>query len=270
MTPDAALETVAPAHAWPWPRLIAHRGSGTMAPENTLEGFRVGRGYGFTGFETDAMLAADGVPVLMHDEMLGRTVRGETRRVPEVDSREIRCMDAGSWFDPAYTGVPPAGFEQALAWCMANRIWLNIEIKPAAGHEEQTGHIVAQITQRYYRERLRAGGAQPGRIVDNVPLFSSFSVKALAAAAKTAPDIPRALLVKAVPDNVFALCRELRCCSLNVKETFITPALISACHSNGLWCFAYTVNDTDRARELTAMGLDAFCTDRLDRFAPGA
>ena len=96
-------------HPWPYARVSAHRGAGTMAPENTLEGFRAGLHHGFHAFETDAMLAKDGIPVLMHDERFGRTIRG-TRSVPELTSLEIRSLDAGSWFAPQYTGVPPAGF----------------------------------------------------------------------------------------------------------------------------------------------------------------
>ena len=95
-------------HPWPYARVSAHRGAGTMAPENTLEGFRAGLHHGFHAFETDAMLAKDGVPVLMHDERFGRTIR-DTRSVPELTSLEIRSLDAGSWFAPQYTGVPPAG-----------------------------------------------------------------------------------------------------------------------------------------------------------------
>ena len=105
-------------HPWPYARVSAHRGAGTMAPENTLEGFRAGLHHGFHAFETDAMLAKDGIPVLMHDERFGRTIR-DTRSVPELTSLEIRSLDAGSWFAPQYTGVPPAGFEQAVRWCRA-------------------------------------------------------------------------------------------------------------------------------------------------------
>ena len=61
-------------HPWPYARVSAHRGAGTMAPENTLEGFRAGLHHGFHAFETDAMLAKDGIPVLMHDERFGRTI----------------------------------------------------------------------------------------------------------------------------------------------------------------------------------------------------
>ena len=151
-------------HPWPYARVSAHRGAGTMAPENTLEGFRAGLHHGFHAFETDAMLAKDGVPVLMHDERFGRTIR-DTRSVPELTSLEIRSLDAGSWFAPQYTGVPPAGFEQAVRWCRANRVWLNIEIKPAKGAELETGRVVGRLTGELYAARGRVGGATQAGVV---------------------------------------------------------------------------------------------------------
>ena len=36
---------------WPYPRWIAHRGAGKLAPENTLAAFRLGAQYGYRMFE---------------------------------------------------------------------------------------------------------------------------------------------------------------------------------------------------------------------------
>jgi glycerophosphoryl diester phosphodiesterase len=62
--------------AWPHPRLIAHRGGGALAPENTLAGLRTAASLGYRGVEFDVMLSADGTPVLIHDETLERTTDG--------------------------------------------------------------------------------------------------------------------------------------------------------------------------------------------------
>ncbi|HSH89567.1 MAG TPA: glycerophosphodiester phosphodiesterase family protein, partial [Ramlibacter sp.] len=59
--------------SWPYPRWIAHRGAGKLAPENTLAAFRLGAQHGYRMFECDAKLSSDGVPFLMHDATLGRT-----------------------------------------------------------------------------------------------------------------------------------------------------------------------------------------------------
>ena len=58
---------------WPYPRWIAHRGAGTLAPENTLAAFRVGASHGYRMFECDVKLSRDGVPFLLHDDTLERT-----------------------------------------------------------------------------------------------------------------------------------------------------------------------------------------------------
>ena len=43
---------------WPYPRIVAHRAGGSVAPENTLVGLRAAAGLGFAGIEVDARLAA--------------------------------------------------------------------------------------------------------------------------------------------------------------------------------------------------------------------
>ena len=50
--------------SWPYPRWIAHRGAGELAPENTMAAFRLGAEHGFAMFECDVKLSADGEPFL--------------------------------------------------------------------------------------------------------------------------------------------------------------------------------------------------------------
>ena len=58
---------------WPYPTWIAHRGAGTLAPENTLAAFRLGASHGYRMFECDVKLSSDGIPFLLHDDTLERT-----------------------------------------------------------------------------------------------------------------------------------------------------------------------------------------------------
>ena len=67
------MKTLAP---WPYPRWIAHRGAGRLAPENTLAALRLGAAHGYRMFECDVKLSADDVPFLMHDATLERTTSG--------------------------------------------------------------------------------------------------------------------------------------------------------------------------------------------------
>ena len=58
---------------WPYPRIVAHRGGGKLAPENTLAAIDVGAKYGHKMIEFDAKLSKDGEIFLLHDDNLERT-----------------------------------------------------------------------------------------------------------------------------------------------------------------------------------------------------
>lgn len=60
--------TSALAESWPYPRVVAHRGGGSLAPENTLAGFAMGARHGQRMAEFDVKLSADGVCFLLHDD----------------------------------------------------------------------------------------------------------------------------------------------------------------------------------------------------------
>jgi glycerophosphoryl diester phosphodiesterase len=163
---------------WPFPRVLAHRGGGTLAPENTLAAIAEGHRRGFRGVEFDAMLASDAVPVLIHDDTLERTTSGHGE-VGAHTAEELGALDAGRWHSPAFAGEPVPRFEAAVRWCRAHDVWINIEIKPAPGAAMRTGAAVGRLTASLYADLVRAGGDAAERIEPRVPLFSSFQRDAL-------------------------------------------------------------------------------------------
>lgn len=242
---------------WLYPRCVAHRGGGTLAPENTLAGLRCGLAHGYRAVEFDVMLARDGVPVVMHDPHLGRTVNG-TGHVFDYAAAELVTMDAGSWFAREFAGETVPLFTEFADFCKANGIWMNIEIKPAPGHEEHTGRVVASLARAMFG--LEIAQDDPGRI----PLLSSFSVTALDAARAAAPDLPRALLLDRIEDGWQATASALEAVAIHANQRHLTRPQAEAVKAAGFGLFCYTVNDPARARELFAWGVDAFCTDRID------
>lgn len=132
---------------WPYPRWIAHRGAGKLAPENTLAAFRLGAEHGYRMAECDAKLSADGVVFLMHDATLERTTDG--RGIGgEWPWSELARRDAGSWHSRRYAGEPLASLQAVARFCRANGLLLNIEIKPTPGTEYVTGGTVAREAAR--------------------------------------------------------------------------------------------------------------------------
>jgi glycerophosphoryl diester phosphodiesterase len=244
---------------WPYPKILAHRGGGILAPENTLAAMRLAKTRGFRAVEFDVMLARDGIPVLMHDPQLGRTVPGHGP-VNAHTAAQLQAMDAGSWLAPEFAGEPVPSFAAVAAFCRANGIWMNVEIKPAPGVEADTGAAVAQEVQRLFAD-VPAGDF-------SIPLLSSFSLAALHAAREAAPELPRGWLVERMPSDWLSQCAALGVVSLNASHRHLDRATAQHIKNAGLGLFCYTVNDPIRAAELLSWGVDAFCTDRIDLIGP--
>lgn len=251
---------------WPWPRVLAHRGAGLLAPENTLAAMRIGYGHGFRAVEFDAMAPFDDIPVLMHDPTLERTT-GAAGAVTARRAGELARLDAGAWHSARFAGEPVPPLAEALDYCRAQSIWPNVEIKPAPGHEKRTGALVARTVSQAYADVLKA--ARVDSVVDaRLPLLSSFAEESLAAARAAVPELPRALLIDRVPQDWRARLQHHGAVSLHTNHRLLTADNARAIKQAGYWLFCYTVNEPERARELMHWGVDAFCTDRIDLIGP--
>src|SRR3954454_22287764 len=112
--------------SWPYPRWIAHRGAGKLAPENTLAAFRVGAAHGYRAFECDVRLSADGVPFLLHDDTLQRTTSAGGL-ASDLPWARLARLDAGAWHGPAFVGEPLPSLETNADYVIENGFALNIE-----------------------------------------------------------------------------------------------------------------------------------------------
>jgi len=205
---------------WPFPRLLAHRGGGALAPENTLSGLRLARRLGFAGVEFDVKLSQDRIPILMHDDTLDRTTSGQGP-VAAVPLAALTRFDAGSSFGAAFRGERVPTFDAAVQLCRSLDLWANVEVKPCPGREVETGSIVARAAATLWAETQAP------------PLLSSFSRAALESARLAAPHLPRGLLVVEVPSDWQAALAGLDCVSLHVAHEEVTADLTDAVHAAG-------------------------------------
>jgi len=240
---------------WPYPRLIAHRGAGRQAPENTLAALRVGAMHGYRMVEFDVKLTGDGKPVLLHDATLDRTTSGRGAAAGFTFA-EIAQLDAGSWHGAAFAGEPVPAFGNVAAWLRANGMSANVEIKPSPGTDAHTGALVAMAAAHAWRD-----AAVP-------PLLSSFSEAALAAARSTVPALPRALLVGRLPDDWLQRVRALDCVALDAHHEALTPQVVERAHAERLRVLTYTANDPARVAELLRWGVDGVITDSVHLVRP--
>lgn len=232
------------------PQVIAHRGNSRVAPQNTLVALETAWRAGADSIEIDIQLSADGVAVVIHDDTVDATTDG-SGAVSDLDLAELRRLDAGSWFSPAYAGQRVPTFAEVIAFLEARRgIDLLLELK---GDWDAAG-------ARGVAEAIAAAG------LDDRVIAQSFSLATVAVLAEVAPDLRRGLLIVDADDTLFDVCTELGVMACNPHGELLRarPELLGKLHGACLQVMVWTANEPEEWAALTAAGVDAIITDRPD------
>ena len=245
------------SHVWPYPRWVAHRGAGKLAPENTLAAFKRGAREGYRMFECDVKLSSDGVPFLLHDDTLERTTNG-FGIAGQQTWQALSQLDAGSWHSSLYASEPIPSLDTIAAYCIANDFDLNIEIKPTTGNNQQTGEVVAKHAARLWQNQARK------------PLLTSFKPDALQAALDAAPELPRGLLLQELWTGWLETGLMLGCQAIICNYQLWDTSSVTQAKNAGFKLLSYTVNDEAEVQRLLALGTDGIITDRVDAFKPSS
>ena len=240
------------------PAVVAHRGSSSTAPENTLAAFEAARRAGAPWIETDLRRTRDGVAVVLHDEGLDRTTDG-AGPLAVSSAAEVAALDAGSWFSPGFHGARVPRLGELLEW--------------AAAHVEV--HLLLELKGRWAPAECEA----VTRAVRDLALgervvLQSFDPRTVAACADVAPDLALGLLLGACGPvgpaddaEVARLVRELGLSAVNpgADQVAADPALVERLHRLGVAVWVWTVDDAARWARLEAEGVDGIITNRPDR-----
>lgn len=154
------------------PVLVGHRGLPTHAPEETLATFNACIDLR-VGVELDVRRTRDGQLVCLHDATVDRTTDGKGK-LADLSLRELRQLDAGTKFDPAFAGERVPTLEEFFALLKerkANALLVAIDLKEPDCEAEvvrlaekhgvlkQCVFIGLAIEDAKVRERLKAAGA---------------------------------------------------------------------------------------------------------------
>lgn len=129
------------------PILLAHRGLVRHAPENTLPGFAAAIELGLS-IELDVYQTRDEHLVIIHDETVNRTTNG-TGEVINMTLAEIRKLDAGSWFDPRFTGEKVPTLEEVFQLIRERQrtpVTIGLNMKAISPGIEQN---IVQLVEKY-------------------------------------------------------------------------------------------------------------------------
>lgn len=245
--------------------ILAHRGASAEAPENTLAAFDLAVRQGADGIELDVRLSADGVPMVIHDARLERTTNG-TGRVDALGARELRRLDAGSWFNQRYPALARARFRglkipllaEALAWVKKHGCIAYMELK----RERNSG---AGLEEKVLKAIHTAGVAASVVVISFHPEVLA-RMRALHDGIALGLDCTRTL--PAIRQAKAAGARVVLPLGALVSKPFVARA-----HLQGLQVAPWGAETPRAWRRLLASSVDALITNRpaaLRRFAGSA
>lgn len=234
------------------PLVIAHRGHSLEVPENTLEAYRRAIELGADMLEADVNITRDGELVMIHDWSLDRTTDG-SGRVRDHALDEIRALDAGSWFAPAFRGIRVPTTVEALELARDAGVMICFEAK-GADREEATTIAVGLADLIAARDAL--GWA----------FVSGYEHEALREARRRVPEL--LLAPERLPDNVPAnpaeavhQARALDAPVIQNHYAFLTPELVGALHDSGIAVWAWPTTEPDSITSSMDVGADAVMGD---------
>ena len=220
------LDDVVPDPPFVW----AHRGASALAPENTMEAFRLAWELAADGIELDVQLTRDGVPVVLHDPHVHHD--GERFHLHAPRDRGTRAVRVGDLDLADLAGAPivfpdgrraPVERFEAVLEALPDWIWLDVELKAGWTYDPRLAAVTA---------RCLAG--RPDRC-----LVSSFDHVVLAELRALAPEVLLAALCDARLADVSAALSPIPTHLWNLRRAFITREDVIALRAQGVLVSLY-------------------------------
>ncbi|SDY58421.1 glycerophosphoryl diester phosphodiesterase [Evansella caseinilytica] len=225
--------------------IFAHRGASGTHPENTMTAFQAALDDGADGIELDVQLTKDRVPVIIHDETVNRTTDGQGW-VKDYTYEELKKLDAGGWFHPAFHGAAIPTLEAVLEWLAPTSLLLNIELKNGIVRYPGIEEIVLKLIKKYD--------------VKNRVIISSFNHYSLVEVHRLDPDVETAVLFMEGLYEPWEYAKALGANGLHCFLPVAVPELLAGAAKAMMPVRPFTVNEDQHIRALIN-GCDAIITD---------
>ena len=139
--------------------IIAHRGAGALAPENTLPAYQAAYQLGAPMIEVDAWRTTDGKLVIMHDDTVDRTTSGKGR-VDSFSFDQLRRLDAGSWFGSQFKGAQVPTLGEVLDYARG-KMKVDIHVREADNYPGLEKDVVDLIHQKKAEDNVLVTAFEP-------------------------------------------------------------------------------------------------------------
>ena len=249
------------------PLIIGHRGASALAPENTLAAFKRALIDGADGVELDVRLAADGVPVVIHDPNLRRTGLCEGL-VAKMTSSQLVQMDVGGWFNANHPHLARGEYSRQVVPTLdqvfdlfrkrsTHSALIYVEMKTdkaEATHVALARAVVQLVKDRDLRKRV---------------IVVSFNLKALAEIKRIDSNIvtgalfePRRNPVKTIRKHpLIAAAVKCGANEILLHRLTATRRLVDLSAENNLRSVVWTVDDPKWMRRGAGFGIHALITN---------
>jgi glycerophosphoryl diester phosphodiesterase len=241
------------------PRLMAHRGASTLAPENTLASMQIASRLGVYGLETDITVSYDGTLFLMHDSTLARTTDvlqifpgREKDPADRFTWGELSQLDAGQWFigRALYQDEPIPSFGEILRIVHENHLHLIFDLRTPS-----VDHPFADQTLSLCLAEIQAAGVASQTWVlaglDEIPIIRA--------------TLPGAVLAKGLDYGNAPAPEELSAAGYQLvnSEFGLSNWKIRAYEDAGLWVNIWTVDQPWQYSRLWLAGADSVTSNNI-------
>jgi glycerophosphoryl diester phosphodiesterase len=250
-----------------WPVNLAHRGASAVAPENTLEAFRLAVEMGAGGLELDVHLTRDGRVAVIHDSTLDRTT-DKIGAVAEMTLHELRELDAGHNFSPDGGSTLPyrgRGLRiPTLAEVLREFPGVVVNIDMKANHPGIEGAVLAILRDADAEARALVASSRHGR----VRRFRRLSEGRISTGASKWETGVFYLLSRLHLERLVVPAYDaLQVPPRHRGIPLVIRRFVEAAHARGVRVDAWTINETDAMRRLLDLGVDVIMTDRPETLA---
>ena len=228
-------------------KIVGHRGGAAGYPENTLAAFEKAVELGADGVEFDVQLTKDEKVVVIHDELIDRTMTG-SGLVKDYTLKELRQMSAGKFFSSDFKAEKIPTLEEVLETVKDLEV-INIELKnylPYPGLEEKVLQLVDKFEIR------------------DKTIISSFNHYSLGKVKKMQPAIKTGALLMAKIINPADYAFKRGFDALHIHFLTADQEIINKSHFMGMQVNVYTVNFPESVVELLEKEVDMIMTDNLE------
>ena len=237
------------------PLKIGHRGAAGYCPENTFASFHKALQLGVDFIEMDVQMTKDGQLVVIHDPTVNRTTNGKGK-VKDFTLKEIQALDAGSWFDPKFTGEKIPSLSEFLDE-FGGKVGILLEIKNPSLYPGIEGKIADELLNRGLTS---AEGSQV--------IVQSFDQNSLKKFHQLIPSIQLGVLLKRVTGKGISnqeLASFLSFAAyVNPKITMVNKRLIRRIHQHGFKTLVWTIRKRNEVNLLMHFHIEGVISDYPD------